>query len=314
MAPATPAISAARLSKNYGQHVALASLDLAVERGQVFGLIGPNGAGKTTTMRLLLDLVRPSSGSVRVLGEEPRTGSAALRRRVGYLPGELRLQTRTTGRDLLGFYARISAAERDTAAVLRRARGLADRLGLELDRQVGTLSKGNKQKLGLVQAFMHAPELLILDEPTSGLDPLVQNDFLQLVREARSAGQTVFLSSHVLSEVQAVADKVALLSRGRLTRLATVPQLRAQAPRRLRLTVPRSATEAALRALAEVPGVTGLTLENAESASGVIVGQLTGTAGGLLRALGPLTVEDLVLEEPNLGDAVLGLYQPGGDA
>lgn len=300
------AVETVGLAKSYGARRAVRGLDLDVSKGEVFGLIGPNGAGKTTTLRMLLDLVRPSSGTVRVLGQEPRTGGAALRRRIGYLPGELRLEQRASGRDLLAYYARLSGGRANCAAVLARGVALAERLGLELDRRVGALSKGNKQKLGLVQAFMHDPELLVLDEPTSGLDPLVQQEFLQLVREARDAGRTVFLSSHVLSEVEAVAGRVALLRSGRLQRLASVRELRAAAPRRLRVSLV-APTDTDLERLKGLPGLEGARIDRAGSLV-TLTAQLVGEPAALIRALSALPLSDLVLEEPDLEEAVLALY------
>src|SRR5690606_15413333 len=155
--------------------------DLQVRPGTVFGLIGPNGAGKTTTLRTLVDVIRPTSGTVRVLGDEPRRGGPALRRRIGYVPGELHLEGRVSGHRLLAFYAEVSGDPGGAGAFLATARVFADRLGVDLNRPVRMLSKGNKQKVGLIQAFMHRPELLILDEPTSGLDPLMQREFLAMV-------------------------------------------------------------------------------------------------------------------------------------
>src|SRR5690554_2489430 len=216
----TLAIETRQLAKNYGNNTALHGLDLSVEEGSVFGVIGPNGAGKTTTMRLLLDIIRPTSGSAQVLGRDPRRAGAHTRRSIGFVPGELRLDGRVTGRQLLRHYARISGPVASGAID-----GFADRLGLDLGRQVRTLSKGNKQKLGLVQAFMHEPRLLVLDEPTSGLDPLVQQEFLTMVREAKNKGQTVFLSSHVLSEIQQAADSVAILNAGRIVTVSDVESL-----------------------------------------------------------------------------------------
>ena len=211
MTESTAAVTTRGLTKRYGSHTALHGIDLDIRRGSVFGMIGPNGAGKTTTMRLLLDIIRPSGGELRVLGESPRAGGAGLRRRVGYLPGELHLQARVRARELLSHYAEISGDVRPGTV-----ESLADRLGLDLGRPVRNLSKGNKQKVGLIQAFMHEPELLVLDEPTSGLDPLVQQEFHAMLREAKANGQTVFLSSHVLSEVQQTADDIAILRSGRI--------------------------------------------------------------------------------------------------
>ncbi len=217
MTESSAAVTTRGLTKRYGSHTALHGIDLDIPRGRVFGMIGPNGAGKTTTMRLLLDIIRPSAGELHVLGENPRTGGSSLRRRVGYLPGELHLQARVRGRDLLAHYAEISGTVRRGTV-----ESLADRLGLDLGRPVRSLSKGNKQKVGLIQAFMHEPELLVLDEPTSGLDPLVQQEFHAMLREAKAKGQTVFLSSHVLSEVQQTAHEIAILKQGRIVERSTV--------------------------------------------------------------------------------------------
>ncbi|ABY22622.1 ABC transporter ATP-binding protein [Renibacterium salmoninarum ATCC 33209] len=224
------AIEAHELTKKYGNNLALKGVSFSMPRGSVFGVIGPNGAGKTTTMRTLLDIIRPSSGHAVVLGEDPREAGPALRRRIGFLPGELILDGRSTGRKLLQHYADISGTVRKG-----KIEELAERLGVDLNRPVRKLSKGNKQKLGIVQAFMHQPDLLVLDEPTSGLDPLMQQVFLDLVCEAREAGQSVFLSSHVISEIQQAADNVAILRDGKIVTIAGVEQLRASAIRHLRL-------------------------------------------------------------------------------
>ena len=265
-------------------------------------MIGPNGAGKTTVMRCLLDIIRPTSGASTVLGENPRTAGPALRRRVGYLPGELFLEGRITGRRLLSHYADISGPVRPG-----RVDALAERLGLDLDRHTRKLSKGNKEKLGLVQAFMHDPELLVLDEPTSGLDPLVQQEFLAMVREAQANGQTVFLSSHMLSEVQQAADTVAILRDGRIITVATVDSLREGAVRHVRLTAAGISASDAGALLAGVPGIGHL--EALPAGDGV---ELSATLGGaiqpLLRVLATLQLTDLVLQEPDLEESVLELY------
>ncbi|MFJ4172671.1 ABC transporter ATP-binding protein [Microbacterium sp. NPDC089696] len=306
----TDAIEIQRLHKRYGRRIALHELDLHVRPGTVFGLIGPNGAGKTTTLRTLVDVIRPSSGSVRVLGEDPRHGGAALRRRLGYVPGELRLDGRSSGHRMLAFYAQVSGA-RDAAATLSTARELADRLGVDLARPVRTLSKGNKQKVGLIQAFMHRPELLILDEPTSGLDPLVQREFLQMVREARDAGQTVLLSSHVLSEIQQTADEVAVLADGRVVADGDVASLRLGSVRRIRAAI-RDTDAAAVRAGFEaVPGVTGLEVREADGILHVS-GTVEGAIDPFVKALAAREVQDLTVEEPDLEESVLRLYGASG--
>jgi len=297
----TLAISTHGLGKRFGSTTALHDVDLSISAGSVFGVIGPNGAGKTTTMRLLLDLIRPSSGSATVLGQDPRTGGPALRRSIGFLPGELRLEGRVTGRRLLGHYADISGRVAPGAVD-----ALADRLGLDLGRQVRTLSKGNKQKLGLVQAFMHTPPLLVLDEPTSGLDPLVQQEFLAMVREARANGQTVFLSSHVLSEIQQVADEVAILRAGRIITVSDVDSLRLTAVRRLRIGIADATEQTVREAFARLPHVTDLTI----TAGGELrVGAtIEGAIDPVVKTLARFTVTDLTVEEPDLEESVLRLY------
>lgn len=297
-----PAISARSLTKKFGRREVLHGVDFAVEAGSVFGVIGPNGAGKTTTMRCLLDIIRPSSGEIRVLGKDPRVGGPELRRRIGYLPGELFLEGRVTGRKLLAQYQAISGQ-------VRRGRidELAERLGLDLDRHTRKLSKGNRQKLGLVQAFMHDPELLVLDEPTSGLDPLVQQQFHAMVREAQHQGQTIFLSSHVLSEVQQTADAVAILRDGRIIAVESVSGLRDAAVRRLRLSAEGTTAHDAGALLGAVPGVGNVEVLEADGTV-TLAATLEGDIQPLVRVLASLRLTDLVLEEPDLEEAVLKMY------
>ncbi|WP_426996681.1 ABC transporter ATP-binding protein [Pseudarthrobacter sp. N5] len=298
----TSAITVTGLTKKFGNREVLHGIGFEVERGSVFGVIGPNGAGKTTTMRCLLDIIRPTSGSSRVLGEDPRTAGPELRRRIGYLPGELFLEGRISGRKLLSHYVAISGP-------VKRGRidALAERLDLDLDRHTRKLSKGNKQKLGLVQAFMHDPELLVLDEPTSGLDPLVQQEFHAMVREAAEQGQTVFLSSHVLSEIQQAADTVAILRDGQLVTVASVDELRESAVRHLRLSATGIDPHDAGALLSRVPGIGHLEVLVTD---GVV--ELSATLEGaiqpLIQTLASLHLTDLVLEEPDLEESVLKMY------
>ncbi|MEA9984380.1 MULTISPECIES: ABC transporter ATP-binding protein [Subtercola] len=311
------AVSTSALSKRFGRAVALDALTLDVAAGSIFGVIGPNGAGKTTALRLLLDIIRPTSGSALVLGVDPRIGGPELRRRIGYLPGELRLEGRITGRNLLDQLARISGPVAPGAIDT-----LAERVGLDLTRQVRTLSKGNKQKLGIVQAFMHTPDLLVLDEPTSGLDPLVQQTFLVLVTEAAARGQTVIVSSHVLSEIEQVADRVAIMRAGRVVRLSSVQELRQSAARHVRATL--SGTDVAtVRAALEADGAlsalstlsAGLSADSAGiseplgTGSVCISGTLNGSIDRLVKLLAGFTVVDLRIEEPDLEESVLALYR-----
>ena len=296
------AVSAKSLTKKFGRREVLHGVDFTVEAGSVFGVIGPNGAGKTTTMRLLLDIIRPTSGEIRVLGTDPRAGGPHLRRRIGYLPGELFLAGRVTGRRLLSHYEAISGP-----VPPGRIDHLAEQLGLDLDRHTRKLSKGNKQKLGLVQAFMHQPELLVLDEPTSGLDPLVQQEFHAMVREAKHNGQTIFLSSHVLSEVQQTADTVAILRDGRIIAVESVSGLREGAVRRVRFTTSGMAAHDAVAQLARVPGVGQVQVLESDGTA-TLSATLEGPIQPLVRMLASLQLTDLVLEEPDLEDAVLKMY------
>ncbi len=304
----TQAIVVEGLRKKFGSREVLHGLDFAVEPGTVFGVIGPNGAGKTTTMRCLLDIIRPSAGSISVLGQNPRSAGTALRRRIGYLPGELHLENRTTGRRMLEHFAAISGPVEP-----KYVNELAERLNLDLDRQTRKLSKGNKQKLGLLQAFMHKPELLVLDEPTSGLDPLVQQVFHAMVREAVDDGATVFLSSHVLSEVQQAADAVAILRDGEIVTVSTVETLRTAAVRQLRFNSTGTEAHDVGALLARVPGVANVAVRELKADGNAAptveaTARLSGRVQPLVQELARLNLTDLVLEEPDLEEAVLTLY------
>jgi ABC-2 type transport system ATP-binding protein len=297
---APPIIQAQSLTKSYGRDLGVEELDFTVEQGEIFGFLGPNGAGKTTTIRLLLDLIRPTRGRVRVFGLDPRA-SPGVRRRIGYLPGDLRLYERLTGRELLTYFGHLRSLR-----TLGTASILAERFGLELDRPIRTLSKGNRQKIGVVQALMHEPDLLILDEPTSGLDPLVQQTFYELLQEARAEGRTVFLSSHVLPEVQHVADRVALLREGRLLLVESVETLRAHAFTRVEVTLE---TPPAATAFAGLPGVREL-----ERHGSTILFALHGEADALVKALAGHHVLSLDSHEADLEDVFLSLYREERDA
>ena len=224
----TSAIEMLGLTKRYGSTTAVADLSLRVEPGQVFGFLGPNGAGKSTTIRLLLALQRPTKGRATLLGLDAAADAVQVHRRAGYLPGDLALFPRLTGRQHISWYARARGVS-DT----QLAGQLIDRFQVVVDRPVRELSKGNRQKIGLVLAFLHRPELLVLDEPTSGLDPLMQHEFETLLRETAAEGRTVFLSSHELGEVQRVADRVAIIKEGRLVAEDTVDGLRRAAPQKM---------------------------------------------------------------------------------
>ncbi len=230
--PDVPAIACERMSVFHGKTPGVVDLDLTVHQGEVFGFLGPNGAGKTTTIRTFLDLLRPDSGSVRVLGCDVRDRSGAARARIGYLPGDLALFAGERGDAVLDLFGRLQRRPSN------RRREILDRLGFPQDalrRKCRTYSTGMRQMIGIAATFQHDPELLILDEPTTGLDPIVRDAFLDLVRDARAAGKTVFLSSHILSEVADVADRVGLIANARLRVVDTVSNLRRKWPRRVRV-------------------------------------------------------------------------------
>jgi ABC-2 type transport system ATP-binding protein len=294
------AISTERLVKRYGRNRGLDGLDLEVRRGEVYGFLGPNGAGKTTTIRLLLDLIRPTDGRATVLGLDPRRDGVALRSRVGYLAGDFVVDGRQTGRELLTYLGNLRGGVPHA-----RVDELAARLDLDLSRRIRTLSKGNRQKLGVIQAFMHAPELLILDEPTSGLDPFLQQEFAVMAHEAREAGQTIFMSSHVMSEVQRTADRVGIIREGRLVTVERVETLRERAVRKVEIhfETPVQAAE-----FAALPGVRDLRVDGV-----VLRCRLAGRADALVKAAGRHTVIDLLSEEPDLEELFFAYYRHDGE-
>ena len=288
-------IRAQQLTKNYGQNRGIVDVDFAVEAGEVFGYLGPNGAGKSTTIRLLLDLIRPSSGRLTLFGLDSRRDSVAIRRRLGYLPGDLRLYERMTGADLLRYFGELRGLDGT-----ERGERLAERLDLDLGRHIKELSRGNRQKVGIVQAFMHEPDLLVLDEPTSGLDPLVQETFYELVSEATARGGTVFLSSHVLSEVQHMADRVGLIREGRLDLVDSVENLRS-AFTHVEATFDEPAPPGTFD---EVPGV-----RKVEQDGDVVRFAFEGEIDPLLKALARFHVKALDVREADLEDVFLARYR-----
>jgi len=300
LAPA--AIETAGLSKTYGGKVrALVGLDLRVERGEVFGYLGPNGAGKSTTIRLLLGLIHPTAGRASVFGLDTRTEGVRAREHLGYLPGDLRLSDRLTGREQLESLARLRGR---LDASLRDE--LCERLGVVLDRPIRQLSRGNRQKIGLVQAFMHRPELVVLDEPTAGLDPLLQNEVRDLLRETAADGRAVFLSSHSLDEVQHVADRVGIIRAGRLVDVDAVESLRERALRHVTIT------------FAEAPDPStfaGLDGVRVVSTDGTVL-QLSApepAMDGVVKTAARYRIVDLVSQPADLEEIFLELYREGDD-
>ncbi|GGZ21266.1 ABC transporter ATP-binding protein [Streptomyces poonensis] len=286
------------LTKTYGTRRGLTGLTLDVVRGEVFGFLGPNGAGKSTTIRLLLDLIRPTAGSATVLGLDPRGEGVELRRRVGYLAGDFVCDGRQNVRSYLRFLAALRGGVPEA-----RIDDLADRLGLDQTAKIKKLSKGNRQKVGLVQAFMHTPEVLILDEPTSGLDPLVQQTFLDMVAEAAAGGQTVFMSSHIMSEVEAVAHRVGIIRDGRLVALDTVANLRTGTVRDVEVTFE---TSVPATAFADLPGASRLSLDETGT---TLSGQVAGSPDALIKALSRYTVTSLRATEPALEELFHSYYE-----
>lgn len=294
---ASVAIQTQALTKSYGQVPALRGVDLEVQRGEVFGFLGPNGSGKTTTIRCLLDLIRPDGGTLRVLGRDPQRESVAVRAQIGYLPGELRLDEAFTVEAALRFFSRLRGNHVDWAYV----RELAERLSLDLHLRVKNLSKGNKQKVGIVQALMHRPALLLLDEPTSGLDPLMQQQVLRAIRQAQALGTTVFFSSHVLSEVEEIADRVGIIRRGVVVEVADPQALIDRALRRVRIRFKQPLDPSAL---AQVAGVT--LIERSDGASVLL--KVAGDMDQLIKALAAYPVIEVDTERPSLEEIFLAYY------
>ena len=300
------AVLAERLTKSYGRSRSrgIVGLDLEVRTGEVFGFLGPNGAGKTTTIRVLLDLIRPTSGRALVLGRDSRRETLAIQARSGYLPGEFSLYPNLTGRETLRYLANLrGGVDWDYVAEL------TDRLDGDLDRKVADLSTGNRRKIGLIQAFMHRPELLILDEPTSGLDPLVQREFNHLLDEARDAGQTVFLSSHVLPEVQRVCDRVAFVREGELVAVEDVAELTGKAVREIEVVFAEPVSPSVFDG---VPGVTGVSADGAKATT--LRFTVTGSLDPVVKKLGEHQVVDLISRLPDLEDVFMTFYAGEGAA
>lgn len=284
------------LTKFYGQTRGVENLNLAIEPGQVFGFLGPNGAGKSTTFRLLMDFIRPTSGNARVFGLDVQESSEEIRSRTGFLPGDLALYPRMTGHQVVEFFSSMRKVD-----VRAEATRLAERLDLDLDVMVRNYSTGNRQKLGLVQAFMHRPELLMLDEPTSGLDPIIQQEFYAMVADAVSNGTTVFLSSHVLPEVERIADQVAIIRDGGLVRVDEVGAFRREATRVLAFTfsVPVAETE-----FSTLEGVSAVTAHGTK-----LIITSTGPIDAIVKTAARHEVVELEAHEGELEDVFLAFYE-----
>jgi ABC-2 type transport system ATP-binding protein len=284
-----------QLTRTYGDFTAVHPLTLSVSSGEVFGFLGPNGAGKTTTIRLLAGLLRPTAGRAEVLGHDVVADREGAQRHIGYLPGEFVGYHDLTVEQYLRYLGNLRGG-----VSWQVADGFAKRLDLDVRARIGALSHGNRQKVGIVQAFMSEPDLLILDEPTTGLDPLVQREFLALVREARDQGRTVFLSSHILDEVEAVADMVGILRLGQLAVVETVEALKSRALRRLDLTFQALPPLAALR--------TAKGVREATAAGNTVHLAVEGTMADLFRLAAPAGIQQVVTHEPDLEEIFLTYY------
>ena len=294
----TAIILTERLTKSYGTQRGIVDVDLEVERGEVFGFLGPNGAGKTTTIRTILDLIRPTSGRALVFGIESRADPVAIHRRVGYVPGEFALYDRLTGGQTLTYFANLRGG-----VDLAYQASLIERFDVDPSRRFKEYSKGNKQKIGLMIALQHRPELLILDEPTSGLDPLIQQSFYALVREAKAEGRTVFLSSHILSEVERTADRVAIIRDGRLVTTDRVEALRDIAHHQVELRFFDAVPSAAFAGL---PGVSDVVVDDH-----TLRLRVAGPITPVVQAAARYELLDFVSREPTLEETFLAQY---GDA
>jgi ABC-2 type transport system ATP-binding protein len=299
----TGVVTLAGLSKSYRHQRALEAVDLEIEAGEIFGYLGPNGAGKTTTIRILMGFLKPSSGNALVFGLDSWKDSVRVHARIGYVPGELHLYNRLTGHETIAYFARLRSQRRakESATYRRNADDLAQRFNLDLGQRVAALSRGNKQKLAIVQAFMAQPDLVLLDEPSSGLDPLMQQEFHDLLRELKSRGGTALLSSHVLDEVQRIADRVGIIRNGQVVSIDRLETLRAKAMHKVdvRLGEPVKA-----EVFQDIPGIQDLLIQNHSIHCGLPESSLD----ALIKALGSFRVLDVAITEADLEEMFLAFY------
>lgn len=283
------------LTKFFGETCAVDDVSIEVEAGEVFGFLGPNGAGKTTTIRTLLDFLHPSSGSARLFGLDSQADSVAIRARLGNLPGDYAYDPRLTGREVIALFAELRGLTNTG-----RAQELAQRFEADLDRRIEQLSRGNRQKIGLIQAAFHEPELLLLDEPTSGLDPLMQDEFLAFVSEERDRGATVFLSSHELDEIERSCDRVAIIREGSLVAIEDVAEVTRRSFRHVAI---EFATAVDPAEFARIDGVSEL-----EGSGRLLSFKAAGELDAVIKAAARHNVVDLELTPPTLEEVVLTYY------
>jgi ABC-2 type transport system ATP-binding protein len=291
-------IDTVKLTKYYGNQLGIEDVDLEVKRGEVFGYLGPNGAGKTTTIRMLLDFIRPTRGSATVFGLDIRQSSVDIHRRVGYLNGELALYNNMTGEDLLKYLGNLRGG-----LDWKYVQELAARFQCDLPRRIQGLSLGNKQKLGLLQAFMHKPELLILDEPTNGLDPLMQHEFYDLLTETKKEGRTIFLSSHILPEVEKVCDRVGIIRQGKLVTVETIETLKSHSVRQLAIHFAHAIPK---EKFSNVQGIRDILVQDK-----LLTCNVVGSLDALVKAAAQFEVINIISHEPRLEDIFMTYYNEG---
>jgi ABC-2 type transport system ATP-binding protein len=296
----TPVIHTEKLTKSYGLHRGILDIDLDIAQGEAFGFLGPNGAGKTTMIRTLLDHIRPTSGRAEIFGIDTTQDPVAIHKRLGYLPGEFVLYDKLTGGQTIEYFANLRGGV-DKAYQA----DLIERLDVDPSRKFREYSKGNKQKIGLVVALQHRPELLMLDEPTSGLDPLIQQAFYSVIREAKAEGRTVFMSSHILSEVERTCDRVAIIREGRLVKVDRVEALRDMAHHTVELVF---AGPVPMEAFAALPGVSDVVSEDH-----VLRMRVSGPVAPVVKAAAGYDLSDFISREPTLEETFLAVYGPQGD-
>jgi len=295
--PTTPVIEIDQLSKAYGTIQAVKGLSLRVEQGEIFGFLGPNGAGKTTTIRCMLDVIRPTSGTIRVLGLDAQRDRHAMHQRIGYLPGDVRLPGDVTGKQVIDYFSRLQGLQ----PVLLQ--DLVTRFDVEMKRPLKGYSKGMRQKIGIVLAFMCDPDVLILDEPTSGLDPLLQRTFNEFLLEEQARGKTIFMSSHIMSDVEKVCQRVAVIRKGELVTVEEVETLREKAGQRVTVEF-EDKTSVSTEEMAHVPGVSDVTVSK-----GIYHMNMSGTMDPLIKALSRHEVLRLQVEEAPLEEVFLKFYE-----
>ncbi|PLS31525.1 ABC transporter [Bifidobacterium margollesii] len=304
-----PAIVTRHLTKRYGRARGIEDVNLTVRQGEIFGFIGPNGAGKSTTIRTLLGLIRKTSGEASIFGLDCERDRTRILEQVGYLPSEVFYYDGMRARDLLNYAA--SFYRVDCSA---RIRELAARLDLDLDRKVEDMSLGNRKKVGIVQGLMHRPRLIVLDEPTSGLDPLIQRAFFDLMLEERRRGATVLFSSHILSEVQRICDRVAIIREGHVVDVRSVSEMRRSAVKRVTIGIDHA--DAAHRVFDDMPGVRSLTVDDGGSAGGTATVSFLyeGDCNTLIASLADMSLADVEIAEPTLEEVFMHYYRPDDES